>query len=348
MLHFPFQLAIVGVVEGSQQVALARYVIRNYVYIGDSIVKYCYEEHLDGEKLRDKLLDLVAYWDFEKKIETYGYTARTATHIYAVGNSTGICSVANATRYAEEKEWPKDFYEMMIEMYDGVYRGLGMKMNAKKLDTYGASTIAVNSWKVVYLYYWASFCLLVICSISFMFLIRRHRADLFDFVSVIVRFVALGVGGIMIALVANQNALYAFIGSPGVLPTCVSLLFLISVFDKLSAAFCNWKLKKSGKPYAMEVDDHHHEAHSVPHLHIEHLETVDENRKSKAWSTYSDSRPLTSASTEYLGGHEGYSLAPLTSPPIASIESPALSPPATFAHGHGGYAPIQQNRDEGA
>jgi hypothetical protein len=29
VLHFPFQLAIVGVVEGSQQVALARYVIKN-------------------------------------------------------------------------------------------------------------------------------------------------------------------------------------------------------------------------------------------------------------------------------------------------------------------------------
>jgi hypothetical protein len=148
LLHFPFQLAIVGVVEGSQQVALARYVLKNYIYIEDSIVKYCYKENLDGEKLRDKLTTLVQYWQFEKKIETWGFTDLVLDYVYTVGNTTDICSPANATSYVENESWPIEFYEMTITMFDGVYQGIGIKLPIDKLEKVYATDIAVHSWKV--------------------------------------------------------------------------------------------------------------------------------------------------------------------------------------------------------
>lgn len=148
LLHFPFQLAIVGVVEGSQQVALARYVLKNYAYIEDSIVKYCYKENLDGEKLRDKLATLVHYWQFEKKLETYGFTDYVMESVYVVGNTTGICSPANATSYVENESWPIEFYDITQTMFDGVYQGIGIKLPVDKLEKVYATEIAIHSWKV--------------------------------------------------------------------------------------------------------------------------------------------------------------------------------------------------------
>ncbi|KAF2263367.1 hypothetical protein CC78DRAFT_273413 [Lojkania enalia] len=330
ILHFPFQLAIVGVVEGSQQVALARYVLKNYEKIEKSIIEYCFDENLDGATLRDALSGLVEYWQFEKKIETYGYTEFLNEFVWAIGNTTDVCSPENTALYEDAGEWPMEFYNLTIGMFNAVYQGLGMKLPIDKLEKKDAAEIAIHSWKVVYIYYWISFCMLVACSVGFLFLIRRHRVDLFDFVSVISRLIALVIGFILIALVASDDALYGFLGSPGVLPACLSLLFLILFFDKLSAVFCNWRLKKSGKPYALEESpDHHHHhkkhahessEHGLNHQYSSHHSHHDslalDHRKSAAWSVYSDREPLTGGDTSYYGGQESYVMSPMMSPPV--------------------------------
>ncbi|KAF2741190.1 hypothetical protein EJ04DRAFT_507599 [Polyplosphaeria fusca] len=357
LLHFPLQLAIVGVVEGSQQVALARYVLKNYIKIEKSIVDYCVNQNLDGAKLRDSLYKLVDYWQFDSKIETYGFAEYIGEIVDQVGNSTGICSPANATEYSNTGEWPFEFYNITMSMFDGVFQGLGMKLPIDKLEMSNASEIAVKSWKIVYLYYWISFCLLIATLIIFLFLIRRHKADLFDFVSVIARLVALIIGGILIALVANQEALFTFIGSPGVLPTCLALLFLILVFDKISAVFCNWRLLKSGQPYALEREEHeHHEGghgHGEAHEHAHasghaHHDSMASHRKSARWSTYSDTEPLTGA-TSYEGGGQAYVMSPLMSPPMMSPPVPSPNPLAPSpSHAPGGYMPVSGGQNYGA
>jgi hypothetical protein len=349
LLHFPFQLAIVGVVEGSQQVALARYVLKNYVKIDKSIVDYCVKQNLDGQKLQDKLVELLDYWQFDKKIETIAVNDRVMVFVESIGNATGICSPANATEYATTENWPEDIVMMTLEMFDGVYQGLGMKIGTDKLEEQNATLIAIKSWKVVYMYYWGSFCLLIACLITFLFLIRRHKIDLFDFVSIISRCLALAVGAAMLALVANDDLLYGFIGSPGVLPTCLCLLFLIIFFDKLSAVYCNSQLKKSGKPFALEHDEEHHHG-GGHHEHDDHDATREvtphheplstDNRKSAAWSTYSDTTPLVE-DTSY-GGHQNYAMTPLMSPPITTSPLPSPMP------AHGGYAPLTHEHTYGA
>ncbi|KAF2873140.1 bacterial low temperature requirement A protein-domain-containing protein [Massariosphaeria phaeospora] len=309
ILHFPFQLAIVGVVEGSQQVVLARYVIKNYVKIEDYINEYCISDNLDGEKLRDNLVKLVNYWRFESKVETYTYHNASLELAYTVGNATNICSQANATSYLESDLWPAELNLLRVTMFDGVYTGLGMKIPVDKLESFFAFEVAIKSWKVVYLYYWSSFCLLIACSIAFLFLIRRHKADLFDYVSVIVRLIVLGIGASLIALSANADTLFSFISSPAVLPTCLALMFLVLFFDKISAAYCNWSLIRSGKPYGHEVDLEHHSTPGHSHRNSRLDATFEDRPKSAAWSSYSDTQPL-ATSTDYPGG-QLYHMAPV-------------------------------------
>ena len=47
-LHFPFHLAVVGVVEGSQQIALARYVFKSMAKFMKEIEIHCTIQQLDG------------------------------------------------------------------------------------------------------------------------------------------------------------------------------------------------------------------------------------------------------------------------------------------------------------
>ncbi|ORX97855.1 hypothetical protein BCR34DRAFT_496585 [Clohesyomyces aquaticus] len=353
ILHFPFQLAIVGVVEGSQQVATARYVLKTYQQTEDKIIKYCATDNLDGEALRDTLLKLVDYFELDKKLETAWLVPWAEDEVWKIGNATGICSPEAVSTY-ETGEWPVEFYSLVQTLFDGVYTGLGMKIPVDKLKQIPVVDIAEKSFKTVYMYYWVSFCTLMACSIMFLILIRRHKADVFDFVSIIVRGVALGIGVVLIALIANKDALFRFISSPAVLPTALSLLFLVLFFDRISAAFSNWRTRKSGQPYAKEVHDEHHghgpnhgESHGAGHGAVGLEEIHDPNEVS--WSTGRESKhmsvhaaetaPLT-ANTAYHGD-QAFPMSPLMSPP-------AQSPPPTTGYTPGGYMPVGGGQHYGA
>lgn len=157
------------------------------------------------------------------------------------------------------------------------------------------------------------------CSIAFLFLIRRHRIDVFNLVSIISRLVVLGLGAGLAAVVANDDMLYKFLASPAVLPTCLALFFLVLLFDKTSAAFCNWILGKTGEPYAKEHDKHHHTqhgGHGPVHMQDPAQEPlVSDYRKSVAWSTHPETKPLT-ADSAYQPPPQDYATEPLMSLPL--------------------------------
>jgi hypothetical protein len=365
LLHFPFQLAIVGVVEGSQQLALARYTIKNVHKVTESITQYCEVDTLDGAKLRDKLMYLLHYFELDSKMETREWFYEAEAAVFSLGNSTGICAPGKGASYdSSDDGWPLDFVKLSSYISNGLYVGLGMKIPASKLDDYEPLEIAVTGWQLVYMYYWSCFCALMVCLIIFQFLIRRHKADLFDFTSIIGRFIVLGVGAALLALYADKERLGAVLGTPMLLPICVILLFLVMVTDKLSALYCNWRLKKSGQPYVLEVAEHEH-AHShdghdghqhgevherIPlHGHAHHDSVnLEDARKSAHYSMYSDITPLTATHTEYNSGHhQGYAMEPLMSPPLMSPEptTPGLGAKPV---GSSGYMPVSSGQNFGA
>jgi hypothetical protein len=249
-------------------------------------------------------------------------------------------------------------------MSNGIYVGLGMKLPATKLEKFEPLEIAIEGWELVYMYFWSCFCVLIICLIIFLLLIRRHKADLFDFTSIISRCLVLGVSGALLALFADKVRLFGALGTPALLPICVVLMFLILVSDKVSALWCNWRLKKSGQPYALEVEEHEHghggghdepthgEVHEVTplkgHGHSDSV-NLEDARKSAHYSMYTDVTPMSAMSTEYSNGQEGYPMMspPLVSPPLMSPDptTPGLGAKPT---GPGGYMPVSSGQNFGA
>ena len=356
LLHFPFQLAVVGVVEGAQQIAMARYVLASAAKGTKGLQNIC-SAHLDGIELRDSLAKLVEKYEFKTKLETYAYYDKIMPIVYNIGNSTGICSLQNTTRYGDTM-WPESFVYIDQAISNGVYSGLGVKMPIKKLEDFiEPIEIAEKSWKLTYLYFWSCFCLLLVSLIIFLFLIRRHKVDVFDFVSIIIRCLVLGVGAAMLAVLANKQRLVALLNSPAILPMAVVLLFIVLCCDKLASVWCNWRLIKSGQPYALEYEDEHHHHHHHGGDHGEghgHVHTMSDtetgnirfgrpelknNRKSAGWSIHTDAVELSREDSEYSPGHYRDSIHDdhmVPSPPLRS-HSP---PPMTSGKGLKGYMPV--------
>jgi hypothetical protein len=356
LLHFPLQLAIVGIVEGSQQIAMARYVMKSAYKAQENIAEICEEDHLDGEELRDALLEIVEYFQFQSKTDTSDYQTIIEENIYSIGNATGICSAERTDQYSTGN-WPSDFVVVDQAISNGLYTGLGVKIPIDKLREYMSPIdIAMKSWRITYMYYWSSFCLLITCLLIFLVLIRRHKADTFDFVSLITRCLVLIAGGAMMAIMASDRRLYELISSPAVLPACVVLLFLILVADKLSAVWSNYRLLRSGEPYGLEVEAEHHGHHDANHDGM-HLLTplpghahgprdsigLKANRMS-AWSIHADAATLAQEDTAYNpNGMQSYATEPVLSPPFMS--PPLLSPEPSTAElqrpgARGGYMAI--------
>lgn len=120
-------------------------------------------------------------------------------------------------------------------------------------------------------------------------------------------------------------------------------MFLVLFFDKISAAFSNWKLKKSGQPYALEYEEHGHGGHSHEH-HESLVPDHRDHRKSAAWSTYGDEVPLTASSTAYEP--QSYALSPMMSPPIQSPPASGVTPHGPLSSG--GYMPVSHGQHYGA
>ncbi|KZM18786.1 uncharacterized protein EKO05_0006488 [Ascochyta rabiei] len=350
LLHFPFQLAIVGVVEGAQQIAMARYVLKNAAKGTADLHKMC-EQQLDGVKLRDALTKMVEYYQFKSKLDTYGYYDDIMYSVYNIGNATGICSPQNVTSY-NSGLWPEEFNYIGNAISNGIYSGLGVKMPIDKLEKYiEPIQIAEKSWKLTYLYFWSCFCVLVISLIVFLFLIRRHKVDVFDYVSVLVRCLVLGAGAASLAVLANKQRLFDLLNSPAILPMAVVLLFIVLCCDKLASLWCNWRLFKSGEPYALEFEEEHHHggSHGESHGQVHMTDDVERgnvhhgrpelkgHRKSAGWSIHADTLELSKENTEYSSRHLGDSAHGIEE----GVQTPPLqSPSMTPGRGPGGYMPV--------
>ncbi len=257
------------------------------------------------------------------------------------------------TKYADG-DWPEDFVGAATDLSNGLYVSLGMKLPASKLAKYTPLDIAVKGWKIVYMYFWASFALVILSSIVFLFLIRRHKADLFDYTSVISRTLVLGASGAMMALYVNDERLYTAIGSAYLLPIAVVLMFIILVVDKATSVFCNWRLKKSGQPYALEFheEEHHGEGHGHGHGHghgehgevheTQHMASAishDHLNKEPHYNERGVAEPYHASSTGYHSpSHEAYPM----SPPLMS---PDPTNPHTMQHTSGGYVSVAGGPD---
>jgi len=222
-------------------------------------------------------------------------------------------------------DYPLDLVQLFVDSLAAVYTTVGAKLPKDKLKKEHIVLLMLHAWKIVYIYYWSCVTVLILCSLIFMILIRKNKSDTFDWISIIFRalMAILAIG--LISVVASDDALYTIISSPVVLPLCVIIIFLILVFDRWSAIFANWRLRKSGAPVATDDSEHgHHEEH-------DHHDSMDKG----AHVGITEHVPLTTQSTAYerpgsIAMQPAGYVAPYGSPPVPQSQ-----------YNSNGYAPVQ-------
>ena len=243
-LHFPLHIGIVGVVEGSQQIALTRQIFRMFGEVEDQIHQICVIQHLDGTALANALTTVVKSMKLEEKLESKDQAQIVLTEVLAIANQTGICSEANTTNLAALQKFPNDFNEIMIDILGAIFQSTGIKLPSG-VDP---SELARSTFLTVYMYYWASI-LITMLSFAALFWLTKHkeqRAFLFENVAIGARVATALIAAIFGALAASQTGLYYYIKSPGILPTVASLFFLVVCADRVGRQICVRRLLQEG------------------------------------------------------------------------------------------------------
>ncbi|ORY02000.1 bacterial low temperature requirement A protein-domain-containing protein, partial [Clohesyomyces aquaticus] len=234
VLHFPLHLGIVGVVEGSQQMALAHYVLMKSEKFNSHLFSYCMDLHLNGSALVSVLETEVKAFKFDKKVESDRFLPTIHTHIYATGNATGLCSSASMPTYMNMYKAGR-YPQPLTEVYSCVLSALYSSVSVVKPEDTEAVEIAYSAWRVVYNYYWSSVALAFICLAALQILMQRgRRNDGHHIMGVSARgLVVIFPLAFIIAAAKNHAWMYTFIGSSMVLPTMVILLLAVVVVDRL-------------------------------------------------------------------------------------------------------------------
>ncbi|KAH7057111.1 bacterial low temperature requirement A protein-domain-containing protein [Macrophomina phaseolina] len=217
-LNFPLHLGIVGIVEGSQQIALAR---------------ACLTEHLSGANLTNALITTVKSFKLDEKVESRDQVPVILASIYAVGNATGVCAESNATAAA----MPPLLREASTDVLGGLFESTGVKVTAGE----DAFLSARSAYLTLYIYYWASVFLAMVCFAALFWVVTskdRPRggcagANVFERLAIASRMFVAAVAVGMAAGAANHMFIYHFMKSPAVLPVVVGLLAAIVLCDRL-------------------------------------------------------------------------------------------------------------------
>ncbi|KAF2121284.1 bacterial low temperature requirement A protein-domain-containing protein [Lophiotrema nucula] len=235
ILHLPLHLAILGVAEGSQHIALARYTVYSATKLGTYVYYGCVVNHLDGPKLAanlTKAIDSFKLGDSDK-----GQLALPLVYeqVYFLGNQSGVCSASNTSDiHNGMKGIPLSLTVFFERAIGAMFQSLDMD-----IPTEGAVwgvQIATRSWKVVYTYYWSALLLLLIClTISALLADRGIRLARFRVTSLIARaivttfYVFALIHGLM-----NEAFYEKYLRSAWILPTAVLCLELVCIGDRIS------------------------------------------------------------------------------------------------------------------
>ncbi|KAE9987055.1 hypothetical protein EG328_003837 [Venturia inaequalis] len=368
VLHFPLHLAIVGAVEGAQQMVLARYTLSNASKFSAKCVDYCIVKNYNGTKLTDALTTAVDYFQFQDKPEAAKQYDVIMKTIYQYGNTTGFCSVESLAAQLKEnanKTPDKSGYytisELVMEVTGGLFQANGAKLPKTGANSDPSASVE-HAFLTVYEYYFASWITLFTCSIIFLYLVHKDKkTDVFDWLANLTRFAGLFIcTGLFAVAFKTHNGIpgtvsdtvRTILGGPYAVPIVVVILFVILSCDQLARIYCNWSLARRGllppeePEHGHGHDDHDHEDDSGPievHGHHHRGHSVDD-LEMKAGLIASareihgqhDSRPASFVSTAYepqhITGSPPGPYDPVTSPPMPVYHDAVMSPPATTGY----------------
>lgn len=261
VLHFPLHLGIVGTAEGAQQVAQARYIIKNVSKLTSGLYEYCVEEHLNGLDLQAKLNATIEYYEFGGKLETKAlFDAEISQEIRLLTSPEhyGVCNEANTTSltsemapggtYTDASGIPMAFNKLIVGVWKGLFTSMGIKLDPKKLSTTEPTVIAWGSFETVYVYWWSSLAVVLICYMAFLYMIRTCKADMSDYIGQATRGIMVVACMIALGATLNSEVLHITLGRPFLLPIATCILAVVNFSDKLSRQAANKRILKKNRP----------------------------------------------------------------------------------------------------
>ncbi|KAF2660786.1 hypothetical protein K491DRAFT_754309 [Lophiostoma macrostomum CBS 122681] len=245
ILHLPLHLAMLGVVEGSQHLALARYLTYNAEELFIMAYHGCVLGHLDGEELARNLTEAIEYFEIDESAQGALALPYVYDQIYYLGNLTGVCSAANTSNSQNGLQgMPLSSAQFFTRGIGAIFQSFDYDI-APEGEVYGVA-VADRSWQVVYTYYWVSMLFLLVClTISALLADRglHHvKQRLWAFVArakmMIVSAILLGLG------LTHDGFFDMYVRSVWILPTVVLQLWVVCLGDRVSKSLVTRKEAK--------------------------------------------------------------------------------------------------------
>jgi hypothetical protein len=209
-----------------------------------------------------------------------------------------------------------------------------------------AADIAGDAWHITYNYYWGAFTLFLVVNIALLYLVRKAKADFFDWLSMLIRLIALGLSVVLLVLGIVSDEFYSlYIVSPAMVPTAALILFVIVSIDALGRSVANWRLERSGAEFIdlAHADGHHGGAHAEGHGDGHGHASAHGHAGAHAAVAHTDEKSAAAAHVSLYDAPTGYT--PVVATPAPEYTSPqhsrhqsyAGSPPPVHAVTAGGY-----------
>lgn len=235
-LHLFFHLAILGVVEGAQQLVQARYIFYSAGVLGVKVWYGCVGSHLDGKALASNLTKAIDYFKINESSQGQLALPYVYDQIYIIGNTTNICSPANTTDLNNEFYGiPITFAQFFNRAIGAMFQAFDIDIPAEGVTTHGLN-VAVSSWQVVYTYFWSAIILLLICySITSLLAHKEEKHSWRKYVSwpIRTRVTAIILSIVMMVVgLTNPTFMHEYIASGWLLPTVVWTFWLICLSDR--------------------------------------------------------------------------------------------------------------------
>lgn len=254
-LHLFLHLGILGVVEGAQQLAQARYIYYSSTIMVQKAMDSCVTKHLNGSALASSLTNNINYFKLNESARGTLALNYVWEQVYLLGNSSNVCSPANTTASAGNvlNGLPLDFYEFTFHGISAMFQAFDIDIPPED-GSNSTLTIAFRSWIVVYTYFWSAIMLLLACYTITALLAEvddrgqwrslRHYVRL----PILSRAAMIILAAVLLALGVTSAPVYLFvqyyIASSWILPTVVLALWVICMSDRVEKL---WVKRREGK-----------------------------------------------------------------------------------------------------
>lgn len=215
LLHFPFHLSIVLSVEGLRQLLTFYNLQQTIVRIGGGL-----------ELVRnDPVKGAAELLDFFNFFYNDGSAKSIVKDYYQIVSEIDDFSTISINDPNHKDSWENLMYKLFIGLTE--YYGIKVaypKPGASPVSEAGEYMRILNVFDLAYQYFFISIGVVFAMYGVFAIIVRRHM-DIFDYISISLRFIIAGIFVCMLALSTNESAYNAYIMSPWVIPQVCLMIF---------------------------------------------------------------------------------------------------------------------------